>query len=378
VAKKLGVELRQSYTRVGKSPDPASALRPCQSSSSAPTGPCARFKTYLGRVIRDIARNDRRRPSARASFAHCSALAGGCAEQQRGSAPQESTACMPPSGMHRQGQGPQALRVRRQGQHCHPPQATARAASSSAHVQGAAGNPYDGHTLAEVIPGIEKLSALTIVDSTPMLAIAATTRHPTTSSITPQNRSAGVTRRSNERCVALCRRARHRHLKDEHRMGRKLSRSPKWRPLTTPSPPATTSAASSSGSGFCCAFILMAFLSKPKISPRENALFTDDSRKPSYLWPTVLDGPQPKVHAPLYRFVLSCRKFASYPSSSGTICRPLVDGIKTPHGDLPFIGQPNRSSLVRLRSRRKLEVGRPLTNGGAEQTYPVAPGHPRW
>jgi IS5 family transposase len=31
-----------------------------------------------------------------------------------------------------------------------------------AHVAGAAGNPYDGHTLAEVIPGIEQLVGATI------------------------------------------------------------------------------------------------------------------------------------------------------------------------------------------------------------------------
>jgi IS5 family transposase len=56
LAKKLGVELRQSYTRVGKFALISISATPTPSSSSAPTGRLRKLKTYLGRVIRDIAR----------------------------------------------------------------------------------------------------------------------------------------------------------------------------------------------------------------------------------------------------------------------------------------------------------------------------------
>jgi len=54
LAKKLGVELRQSYARVASSPYPASALRPMPSSSKrAPTGLVRTLKTIWAGVIRD-------------------------------------------------------------------------------------------------------------------------------------------------------------------------------------------------------------------------------------------------------------------------------------------------------------------------------------
>ena len=56
--------------------------------------------------------------------------------------------------MHRQGQGPSALRVRRQGlaRH-HAP--SLQGGQFIAHAKAMPGNPYDGHTLATVIPEIE-------------------------------------------------------------------------------------------------------------------------------------------------------------------------------------------------------------------------------
>ena len=55
--------------------------------------------------------------------------------------------------MHRQGQGEQALRVRGQGQRRHHGEAF----QFVAHVAALPGNPYDGHTLATVIPAIQAL-----------------------------------------------------------------------------------------------------------------------------------------------------------------------------------------------------------------------------
>ena len=62
--------------------------------------------------------------------------------------------------MHRQGQGPSPLRVRRQGL------ATtvhrSRGGQFIAHAKTLPGNPYDGHTLAAVIPEIETQIGLTL------------------------------------------------------------------------------------------------------------------------------------------------------------------------------------------------------------------------
>jgi len=63
--------------------------------------------------------------------------------------------------MHRQGQGQRALRVRRQGldryHQCLRPGRPVRAP-----CHGAAGQPYDGHTLAAVIDATEKLTGCAI------------------------------------------------------------------------------------------------------------------------------------------------------------------------------------------------------------------------
>ena len=51
-----------------------------------------------------------------------------------------------------------------------------------AHVKSLPGNPYDGHTLATVIPDMEALIGNTIERSSPTRDIAATMRRPITSS----------------------------------------------------------------------------------------------------------------------------------------------------------------------------------------------------
>src|SRR5260370_8455688 len=75
LAKKLGVELRQSYTRVGKF-----ALIQHQRYAHAKQFKRAnrtlrKLKTYLGRVIRDIARKIDSDPGLEAAFAHLLSLA---------------------------------------------------------------------------------------------------------------------------------------------------------------------------------------------------------------------------------------------------------------------------------------------------------------
>jgi hypothetical protein len=58
--------------------------------------------------------------------------------------------------MHRQRQAPQALWGWRQGEHRHHAQGS-KGGQFTIHAKALAGNPYDGHTLARVIPAIEQL-----------------------------------------------------------------------------------------------------------------------------------------------------------------------------------------------------------------------------
>ena len=76
--------------------------------------------------------------------------------------------------MHRQGQGPSPVRVRRQGvarHHAH----RSKGGLFIAHAKALPGNPYDGHTLATVIPEIETQIGAASPASSPTAAIAATT-----------------------------------------------------------------------------------------------------------------------------------------------------------------------------------------------------------
>ena len=124
LAKRLGVELRQSYMRVGKF-----ALVKYQRYAHAKQFKRANralrtLKTYLGRIIRDISRKIEGDAGLDAKFAWLLSLARRVREQQRG--PARSQAIQPArarGGVHRQGQAAQALRVRCQGQRCHSPQA---------------------------------------------------------------------------------------------------------------------------------------------------------------------------------------------------------------------------------------------------------------
>src|SRR4029077_16378354 len=122
-----------------------------------------------------------------------------------------------------------------------------------AHAKALPGNPYDGHTLATVIPEIETQIAGTLPASSPTAAIAATTPRPTTGSRSvSQVRDAASTRPSNASCAAV---------PPSNRSSATRKRSTAWAETTSPEPtatpptpssppPATTSAACSNGSPF--------------------------------------------------------------------------------------------------------------------------------
>jgi IS5 family transposase len=162
LAKKLGVELRQSYTRVGKF-----ALIQHQRYAHAKQFKRANralrtLKTYLGRVIRDITRKIDGDHGLEGSFAHLLSLSRRVRAQereQRGAkvyslhAPEVE--CIGKGKAHKPYEFGVKVSVATPLKH-------SKGGQFVAHVQALPGNPYDGHTLAEVIPGIEKLVGTTI------------------------------------------------------------------------------------------------------------------------------------------------------------------------------------------------------------------------
>jgi IS5 family transposase len=171
--------------------------------------------------------------------------------------------------MHRQGQGAQALRVRRQGQRRHPLKHS-KGGQFVTHVQALPGNPYDGHTLAEVIPGIEKLVGTMIQR---LHADAGYRGH----NAPPDYKFKIYTSKQKRRVTPAIKREMRRrsavepvigHLKDEHRMGRNY--------LAHRHGDLNNAILAAAGYNFrrlikwiriLLCLILMALLPKPKLSP---------------------------------------------------------------------------------------------------------------
>jgi len=222
LAKKLGVELRQSYTRVGKF-----ALIQHQRYAHARQFKRANralrtLKTYLGRVIRDITRKIDGDHGLEGSFAHLLSLSRRVRQQervQRGAkvyslhAPEVE--CIGKGKAHKPYEFGVKVSVATTLKH-------SKGGQFVAHVQALPGNPYDGHTLAEVIPGIEQLVGTTIER---LHADAGYRGH----NAPPDYKFKIYTSRQKRRVTPAIKREMRRrsavepvigHLKDEHRMGR--------------------------------------------------------------------------------------------------------------------------------------------------------------
>jgi IS5 family transposase len=157
LAKKLGVELRQSYTRVGKF-----ALIQHQRYAHAKQFKRAnralrKLKTYLGRVIRDIARKIDGDPGLETAFAHLLSLARRVRAQERGqrgpkvySLHAPEVECIGKGNAHKPYEFGVKVSMATTLKH-------SKGGQFVTHVQALPGNPYDGHTLAGVIPAIEQL-----------------------------------------------------------------------------------------------------------------------------------------------------------------------------------------------------------------------------
>ena len=222
LAKRQGVELRQSYTRVGKF-----ALIQHQRYAHAKQFKRANralrtLKTYLGRVIRDIARKIDGDHRLEASFAGLLGLARQVRSQERGqrgpkvySLHAPEVECIGKGKPHKPYEFGVKVSVATTLKH-------SKGGQFVAHVQALPGNPYDGHTLAEVIPAIEQLVGNTLER---LHTDAGYRGH----NAPPEYKFKIYTSKQKRRVTPAIKREMRRrsavepvigHLKDEHRLGR--------------------------------------------------------------------------------------------------------------------------------------------------------------
>jgi len=222
LAKQQGVALRQSYARVGKR-----ALIQHQRYAHAKQFRRAnralrRLRTMLGRVIRDVARKIAARPELVDVFARPLALARRVKDQrqrERGrkvySLHAPEVECIGRGKAHKPYEFGVKVSVATPLQRC-------RGGQFVAHVQALPGNPYDGHTLATVIPDLE---AAVGAELARIITDAGYKGHHAP----PERRFRVYVAGQKRGLTAVIKRAFRRraavepvigHLKNEHRMGR--------------------------------------------------------------------------------------------------------------------------------------------------------------
>ena len=222
LAKKVGVELRQSYRRVGKF-----ALIKHQRYAHAHQFKRAnrslrKLKTYLGRVIRDIGRRIAGDDDLEEIFARELSLARRVLTQdrhQRGrkvySLHAPEVECIGKGKAHRPYEFGVKVSIATPVKH-------SAGGQFVAHVATLPGNPYDGHTLARVIPETQALLGNVLER---IIADAGYRGHNAPAEHRFRVYTAGQRRRVNQQIKReFKRRAAIEpvigHLKDDHRMGR--------------------------------------------------------------------------------------------------------------------------------------------------------------
>jgi IS5 family transposase len=222
LARKQGLKLRQTYVRLGKS-----ALIRHQRYAHAKQFKRANralrtLRTYLGRVIRDIGRKIARDMPLKAIFAQPLALARRVREQrprQRGhkvySLHAPEVECIGKGKPHRPYEFGVKVSIATPLHRC-------KGGQFVAHAAALPGNPYDGHTLANIIPAITEQIGVSLRR---VFADAGYRGHNAPSGAGLQVFTAGQKRGVTDRIKRLMRRRSAvepviGHVKNEHRMGR--------------------------------------------------------------------------------------------------------------------------------------------------------------
>ncbi len=230
LAKKVGLDLRQSYTRVGKF-----ALIKHQRYAHAKqfkrAGKALRkLRTYLGRTIRDISRQITDDEQLQDIFRHPLHLAGRVLSQKQKQAEKKS---LPSTGSKVYSLHAPEVECIGKGKAHKPYEFGVKVSIATTlhrskgglfalHAKALPGNPYDGHTLATVIPEME---AMIGNDIDRLLADAGYRGHNAPLSHTFKVYTTGQKRRMTP---AIKREMRRRaavepvigHIKNEHRMER--------------------------------------------------------------------------------------------------------------------------------------------------------------
>src|SRR5271163_2098770 len=162
LARKTAVSLRQSYERVGKHALIAHQRYAHAKQFKRANRALRTIRTYLGRVIRDIVRKINGEAELESAFAHPLMLARRVREQrqhQRGkkvySLHAPEVECIGKGKAHRPYEFGVKVSLATTLNRC-------KGGQFIAHAKTLPGNPYDGHTLATVIPAIEQLVGNTI------------------------------------------------------------------------------------------------------------------------------------------------------------------------------------------------------------------------
>jgi IS5 family transposase len=223
LAKKNGLKLRQSYERVGKLTLIKQQRYAHAHQFNRANKALKKLKTYLGRVMRDIARKITGKPALESAFAQELSLAHRLRFQKRRPEPGDGpkvyalhapeVECIGKGKAHKPYEFGVKVSVATTLNH-------AKGGQFVTHVKALPGNPYDGHTLATVLPEMERLIGNTI---NRVIADAGYRGHnaPRPFQVYTAGQKRGVTpeiKRAFKRRAAV--EPVIGHLKEHHRMGR--------------------------------------------------------------------------------------------------------------------------------------------------------------
>ncbi len=182
VAKKLGVDLRQSYTRVGKFELIRHQRYAHAKQFKRANRALRKLKTYLGRVIRDITRKIDGDPGLETKFASLLSLARRVRAQERGqrgpkvySLHVPEVECIGKGKPHKPYEFGVKVSVAATLKH-------SKGGQFVAHAQALPGTPMMAIRWRPSFPRSSNSSAIRSSGSTPMPVTAATTRRPSISS----------------------------------------------------------------------------------------------------------------------------------------------------------------------------------------------------